>query len=84
MLCINIKTLLLIFILHPKYDLLFLGVQDFESRKSLPKEWRGLSREELVRVSGIEGMVFCHKTGFVASTKTREGAVKIVEQALKL
>ena len=37
----------------------------FESRKALPEAWRGLRDEELSRVSGIEGGIFVHATGFI-------------------
>jgi uncharacterized UPF0160 family protein len=39
--------------------------ESFESRKALPEVWRGLRDEELSRVSGIEGGIFVHATGFI-------------------
>ena len=38
--------------------------ESFESRKALPEAWRGLRDEELSRVSGIEGGIFVHASGF--------------------
>lgn len=37
----------------------------FESRKALPEAWRGLRDEELSKVSGVEGGVFIHASGFI-------------------
>lgn len=37
----------------------------FESRKALPEAWRGLRDEELSKVSGIEGCIFVHASGFI-------------------
>ena len=39
--------------------------ESFESRKALPEAWRGLRDEELSRVSGIEGGIFVHASGFI-------------------
>ena len=37
----------------------------FESRKALPEAWRGLRDEKLSEVSGIEGGIFVHASGFI-------------------
>jgi uncharacterized UPF0160 family protein len=42
-----------------------LASQSFESRKALPEAWRGLRDEKLDQVSGIEGCVFVHASGFI-------------------
>ena len=39
--------------------------ESFESRKALPEAWRGLRDEELSKVSGIEGGIFVHVSGFI-------------------
>ena len=39
--------------------------ESFESRKALPETWRGLRDEELSKVSGIEGGIFVHASGFI-------------------
>jgi uncharacterized UPF0160 family protein len=49
-------------------------------RFPLPQEWAGLGGEELVRVTGIAGAVFCHKGRFISVWETREDA----EKALKI
>ena len=42
-----------------------LSPESFESRKALPEPWRGLRDEELSKVSGIEGGIFIHASGFI-------------------
>lgn len=39
--------------------------ESFESRKALPEAWRGLRDEELSKVSGIDGGIFVHASGFI-------------------
>ena len=43
----------------------------FESRKALPEAWRGLRFEELSEVSGIEGGIFVHASGFIGGVCAR-------------
>lgn len=54
----------------------------FESRKALPKEWRGVRDEELDKVSGVPGCVFVHAAGFIGGNKTFEGALELAQKAL--
>jgi len=58
--------------------------ESFESRKALPEAWRGLRDEELSKVSGIEGGIFIHASGFIGGNKTKEGALKIAQTALTM
>lgn len=74
--------------------------ESFESRKALPEVWRGLRDEELSRVSGIEGSIFIHASGFIGGkifytsdkfvltsdigNKTKDGALKIAQTALAM
>ncbi len=55
-----------------------------ESRKPLPKEWRGFldNDPKLKEVTGIPDVMFCHKNGFLITTKTKESAIKLAELAL--
>ncbi|MCH7567915.1 MAG: MYG1 family protein [Nanoarchaeota archaeon] len=55
----------------------------FENRKDLPKEWGGLANEKLASVTGIKDAVFCHKSLFVISARSKESALKLVKKALK-
>ena len=45
--------------------------ESFESRKALPEAWRGLRDAELSKVSGIDGGVFVHASGFIGGTCVR-------------
>lgn len=56
----------------------------FSNRKSLPASWAGLDGEELDKVSGIKGCVFCHRARFVGGHTTREGVLEMARQALSV
>jgi len=58
------------------------GEESFVNRKSLPEAWRGIRSEELDKVSGIDGCVFVHASGFIGGNKTFEGAMQMVMAAL--
>jgi uncharacterized UPF0160 family protein len=47
-----------------------------------PKEWAGLLDEDLKRVSGIPGAIFCHKGRFISVWETKEDAYKALEYTL--
>lgn len=42
--------------------------QSFESRKALPEQWRGVRDEELSKLSGVDGCIFVHASGFIGGT----------------
>lgn len=54
----------------------------FANRKSLPASWAGLDGEELDKVTGIKGCVFCHRARFVGGHTTKEGVLEMARQAL--
>lgn len=56
----------------------------FVSRKALPEAWRGLRDEELSKVSGIDGCVFVHASGFIGGNKTKEGALAMAIKAVSM
>lgn len=58
--------------------------ESFESRKALPESWRGLRDEEFSNMSGIEGGIFVHASGFIGGNKTKEGALKMAQTALAM
>ncbi|THH15966.1 hypothetical protein EW146_g4590 [Bondarzewia mesenterica] len=58
--------------------------ESFESRKALPEVWRGVRDDELSRLSGIDGGVFVHASGFIGGNKTKEGALKMAKKALEI
>lgn len=52
-------------------------------RWPLPFEWAGLSEDELRRISGIPGAIFCHKGRFISVWETKEDALKALDYVLK-
>ncbi len=57
--------------------------QKMQVRIPLPLEWAGLQNEELVRISGIKGAIFCHKARFISVWKSKEDAIQAAEYILK-
>lgn len=59
---------------------------DYERRMQvrlpLPQEWAGLLGNELKRVSGIEGAIFCHKGRFTSVWETQQDAVQALKTIL--
>ena len=55
----------------------------FEDRKSLPKQWAGLSDKELKEVTGIDDTMFCHNGLFIAGAESLESTMKMASLALK-
>lgn len=55
-----------------------VGIErDFSVRCPTPESWRGLRDQELKDVSGFEGIIFSHSTGFLTVADTYENAMKI-------
>jgi uncharacterized UPF0160 family protein len=48
-------------------------------RQPFPKSWAGLLNDDLSRVSGLPGGIFCHKSRFVSIWKTKEDAIRTVK-----
>ncbi len=55
----------------------------FEDRKSLPKQWAGLSDNELKEVTGIDDAMFCHNGLFIAGAESFESTMKMASIALQ-
>lgn len=55
----------------------------FILRNALNKNWRGLSGEELVKISNISGSIFVHSTGFIGGNKTLEGAIEMAKKSIE-
>lgn len=53
-------------------------------RMPLPKKWAGLLGEELEKISGIKGAVFCHKGRFISVWETREGVLQALKEVLEI
>ncbi len=60
------------------------GDELYNARFYFPEKWRGLVDGELDKVTGIEGGKFCHKTGFLAVHKTREGILDMINKSFKI
>ena len=52
-------------------------------RKPLPAAWAGLHEDDLKKVSGIPGAIFCHKGRFISIWETKEDAIRALHIALK-
>lgn len=55
----------------------------YEPRKKLPQAWAGKKDEELEKITGVVGAVFCHNARFMAVAKTKEAILQMAELALK-
>ncbi len=53
-----------------------------EVRFPLPKEWAGLLDEDLKRITGMPGAIFCHKGRFISVWETKEDALKALAYVL--
>ncbi|KAI0757011.1 GAMM1 protein [Daedaleopsis nitida] len=58
--------------------------ESFDSRKALPEQWRGVRDEELSKLSGVEGCIFVHASGFIGGNKTKEGVLRLAHLALDM
>jgi len=54
----------------------------FEDRKSLPKQWAGLSDQALKDVTSIDDAMFCHNGLFIAGAESFESTMKMASIAL--
>lgn len=53
-----------------------------EGKCYFPEEWRGLETYHLAEVTGIEDAKFCHKSGYLCITNTKESAIQLCKKAL--
>lgn len=60
-----------------------VSLDSFASRRLLPASWAGLRRPNLVAATGVSDAVFCHAGRFVAITRSCEGAMALLSQALE-
>ncbi|OHB13701.1 MAG: hypothetical protein A3G05_02105 [Candidatus Zambryskibacteria bacterium RIFCSPLOWO2_12_FULL_45_14] len=54
----------------------------FESRKALPEAWRAKRDTELEVASNVLGALYCHRSGFMCTVKSQEGALNLARIAL--
>lgn len=56
----------------------------FGQRISLPEAWGGLNGQDLAAVCGVADAVFAHPARFICGAASREGALAMAQQALKI
>lgn len=52
-------------------------------RTPLPEKWAGLREEDLKKVTGIPGAIFCHKGRFISVWETKEDALKALKKVME-
>jgi uncharacterized UPF0160 family protein len=65
-----------------KVETTLVELGSFERRMKLPAAWAGLRDEELQKVTGVSDATFCHNGRFIATAKTKEGALALAKLAL--
>tara|TARA_X000000950_G_C13830218_1_gene625804 strand:+ start:215 stop:1330 length:1116 start_codon:yes stop_codon:yes gene_type:complete len=55
----------------------------FENRLTLPESWRGLRKDDLEKICGIENSEFVHANGFIGGANTKEAALQMAISALR-
>ena len=60
-----------------------VSIDSFESRRPLPETWRGLRDDQLSDVSGVQGCIFAHASGFIGGNETKGGALEMAKKALE-
>lgn len=55
-----------------------------ENRKLLPSEWRGFTNGDggLKNITGVSDVIFCHRSGFLITAKSKESAIALAQKAL--
>lgn len=56
----------------------------FIPRKPFPESWLGLRDQKLEEVSGINGAIFVHQTGFISGASTAENALEMARKSLAM
>jgi uncharacterized UPF0160 family protein len=54
------------------------------ARQSFPSAWLSLSNQAFQEASGVSDATFCHRAGFLCGAKSKEGALRLAELALRL
>lgn len=66
-----------------KLTTVHIEAKSFINRKDLPTAWAAKAGAELEKITGVPGVLFCHKALFIATAKTKEGILKLAELALE-
>jgi uncharacterized UPF0160 family protein len=59
-----------------------MSLGNFKFRKGLNEAWRGMEKEKLAEISGIEDIIFVHSSGFIGGAKSYESAMKMAVTSL--
>jgi len=59
------------------------GLNTFENRKSLPKEWSGLRGKDFKKKTGVKTATFCHNACFICGAEEKEDAIKLAKIAVE-
>ncbi|MGH1411895.1 MAG: MYG1 family protein [Pelagimonas sp.] len=79
----------LLFVVHPRGqgDWTLGGIRltddGFDLRADLPREWAGLTNENLENACGVRGATFCHNGRFIAAAKSREAILQMAALAVE-
>lgn len=55
----------------------------YKRKVLFPETWAGLRDEELEKVSGVSGAVFCHNGRFLCAASNKESAIALAKRALE-
>jgi uncharacterized UPF0160 family protein len=55
----------------------------YVNRKDFPSSWAGLRNEALANESGVADALFCHAGLWIATAKTKEGAIELAKRAIE-
>jgi uncharacterized UPF0160 family protein len=55
----------------------------FLTRKGLPEPWRGVRDDALSKLTGVEGCIFIHASGFIGGAKSKASALQLAKLALQ-
>lgn len=58
-------------------------ISSFKNRKDMPKKWGGKKDLELAEETGVSDAIFCHNNLFIATAKSKEGAISLAKIAIK-
>ena len=68
-----------------KVEAIIKNPSTLESRKPFPESWRGMFNgdQKLKDLTGVSDTVFCHRSGFLITVKSKQGAIALAKKALE-
>ena len=61
-----------------------ISLTDKTSRVYFPKQWGGLSNEDLVKVTKVKDALFCHANRFLMTSVSLDSAIKLAKMAIEI